>query len=87
MLIRLIITYGAECWTLSQRDKCLLNKFELKILLRVYRALFDRGVERIRYNKELYELFTEPRLSAVIRIRRLQWVGNVHRMDEQQMPK
>jgi hypothetical protein len=42
---------------------------------------------RCRFNKELYDLFKEPRLSLVIRIARLQWAGHVARMDENCMPR
>jgi hypothetical protein len=38
-------------------------------------------------NKELYDLFKEPRLSVVIGIARLQWAGHVARMDEICMPR
>jgi hypothetical protein len=40
-----------------------------------------------RFNKELYDLFKEPRLSVVIRIARLRWAGHVARMDENCMPR
>jgi hypothetical protein len=42
----------------------------------------DRDQWRCRFNKELYDLIKEPRLSVVIRIVRLWWVGHVARMDE-----
>jgi hypothetical protein len=40
-----------------------------------------------RYNKELYDLFKEPKLSITIRIVRLRWAGHVRRMDEEAMPR
>jgi hypothetical protein len=40
-----------------------------------------------RFNRELYDLFKEPRLFVVIRITRLRWAGHVARMDENSMPR
>jgi hypothetical protein len=41
----------------------------------------------VKFNKELYDLFKEPRLSVVIRIARLRWAGHVARVDENCMPR
>jgi hypothetical protein len=63
--------YGAECWTLSRTDERALDVFERKILRRIYGPIQDKGQWRSRCNKELYDLFKEPKLSITIRIARL----------------
>jgi hypothetical protein len=63
--------YGAECWTLSRTNEIALDVFERKILRRIYGPIQDKGQWRSRYNKELYDLFKEPKLSITIRIARL----------------
>jgi hypothetical protein len=80
--VRPIVLYRAKCWTLSQTNKKMVDVFERKILRRIYGPIKDRDQWRCRVNKELYDLFKEPRLSVVIRIARLWWAGHVARMDK-----
>jgi hypothetical protein len=61
--------------------------FERKILRIIYGPIKDREQWRGRFNKELYDLFKEPRRSVVIRIARLRCAGHVTRMDEICMPR
>jgi hypothetical protein len=65
----------------------MVDVFERKILRRIYDPIKDRDHWRCRFNKELYDLFKEPRLSVLIIIARLQWAGHVARMDENCMPR
>jgi hypothetical protein len=65
----------------------MVDVFERKSLRRIYGPIKGRDQWRCRFNKELYDLFKEPRLSVVIRIARLRWVGHVARMDENCMPR
>jgi hypothetical protein len=65
----------------------MVGVFERKILRRIYGPIKDRDQWSCRFNKELYELFKEPRLSMVIRIARLRWAGHVARMDDNCMPR
>jgi hypothetical protein len=65
----------------------MVDVLERKILHRIYDPIKDRDQCSCRFNKELYDLFKEPRLSVVIRIARLQWAGHVTRMDENCMPR
>ena len=48
-LIRPIVTYGAETWTLTVTEENALRRFERKI----YGPVIDNGVWQIRYNSEL----------------------------------
>ena len=44
--------------------------------------VFERtDLWRCRFNRELYNLFKEPRLSVIISIARLRWAGHVARME------
>jgi hypothetical protein len=65
----------------------MVNVFERKILRKIYDPIKDRDQWRRRFNKELYDLFKEPRLSVLIIIARLRWAGHVARMDENCMPR
>jgi hypothetical protein len=61
-LTRTVLTYGSETWTLSKNSENTLSTFERKILRRIYGSVQDNGQWRIRYNKELCELYGEPDL-------------------------
>jgi hypothetical protein len=61
--------------------------FERKILCIIYGPVQDKGQWRSRYNKELNDLFKEPKLSITIRNARLRWAGHVRRMDEEALPR
>jgi hypothetical protein len=79
--------YGAEFWTVSRTNERALDVFEKKILHRIYGPVQDKGQWRSRYNKELYDLFKEPRLSITIRIASLRLAGHVRRIDEEALPR
>jgi hypothetical protein len=52
-LIRPVITYGPETWTLTKSDENLLRIFERKILQRIYGPVQEGVIWRIGKNKEL----------------------------------
>jgi hypothetical protein len=86
-LIRPVIMYGLECWTLSQLDQQMVDGFERKVLRKIYGPVQDKGTWRSRYNDELYMLFKEPKLTTAIRLARLCWAGHMQRLGDDQMPK
>jgi hypothetical protein len=86
-LVRPIVLYGVECWTLSRTNEKMVDVFKSKILQRIYDPIKDRDQWRCRINKEVYDIFKEPRLSTVIRIARLQCSGHVEIMDKNSMPR
>ncbi|PSN34761.1 hypothetical protein C0J52_26615 [Blattella germanica] len=47
-LIRPVITYGAETWTLTKEDQNTLRKFERKIMRKIYGPMMENGEWRIR---------------------------------------
>jgi hypothetical protein len=52
-LIRPVVTYGAETWTLTTAEENALRRFERRVLRKIYGPVVDKGVRRIRYNEEL----------------------------------
>jgi hypothetical protein len=65
----------------------MVDVFGWKILRKIYGPVKDRDQWKCRYNKELYGLFKDPRLSVIIRIARLRWAGHITRMEENSMPR
>jgi hypothetical protein len=86
-LICIVLIYGNETWTLSKKSENAPSIFERKILRRIYDTVQDKGQWRIRYNKELYELYGEPNIVTCIKLKRLQWAGHVQRMERTRIPK
>ena len=52
--------YGYENWIITKRIESMLDRFERKILRRIFGPIVDNEVWRIRRNEELYELLADP---------------------------
>ena len=52
-LVRPVVTYGPESWTLAMEDERALAVFERKILRKIYGPVKENELWRIRQNDEL----------------------------------
>ena len=87
VLIRPVLTYASETWTLCKTNKRRLSLFEGKVLRCVFGAKQKNGTWRKRYNYELYEIFNEPNIVNYIKVERLAWAGHLVRMDSDRTVK
>jgi hypothetical protein len=87
VLVRPVVTYASETWTLTKADETALGLFERKILRSIFGGVWDEGQGRRRYNFELYKLYDEPDLVKYIQTNRLKWAGHVIRMDDNRITK
>ena len=55
-LIRPVVTYGAETWTMTRKEEQALLIFERKIFRRIYGPKYEDGEWKSRTNRELEEL-------------------------------
>jgi hypothetical protein len=55
-LVRPIVTYGAETWTMTKKEEQAMLIFERKIFRRIYGAKYEDGEWKIRTNRELQVL-------------------------------
>jgi len=82
-LIRPVVTYGCEAWTLTNRDERHLRIFERRILRKIFGPVQNEdGSWRIRMSYELNELIENADIVRFIKSRRITWLGHVMRMDD-----
>jgi hypothetical protein len=87
-LIRPVVTYGCEAWTLPNRDEQNLRIFERRILRKIFGPVQNEdGSWRVRMNYELNELIGNADIVRFIKIRRMAWLGHVMRMADKRTPK
>lgn len=87
-LLRPVVLYGCEAWTLTQAEEQMLGTFERKVLRRIFGPVPDpERTMRIRYNFELKALFGEPDIVAVAKSSRLRWAGHLMRMKEDSLSR
>jgi hypothetical protein len=87
-LIRPVLTYGCEAWTLAIRDEQHLRIFERRILRKIFGPVKNEdGSWRIRMNYELNKLIKNADIARFIKSRRIAWLGHLIRMDDNRISK
>ena len=86
-LIRRVVTYGCEAWTLTNWDEEYLRIFERRILRKIFGPVQDEdGSWRIRMNHERCELIESADIVRFIKSR-IAWLEHVMWMDEKRICK
>lgn len=80
-ILRPVVLYGSETWTLTQADEQMLSVWERKVLRTIFGPVRDGEEWRSRYNHELYNLYGNPGIVAVAKSNRIRWAGHLERMD------
>jgi len=87
-LIRPVVTYGCEAWTLTNRDEQYLRIFECGILRKIFGPVQTEDAScRIRMNYELNKLKENANIVRFIKSGRIAWLGHVMQMDDKGTPK
>jgi hypothetical protein len=83
-IIRPIIMYGSQCWTLRKTEKNRLHIFERKVLRIIYGPIYEQDIQgwRRRHNQELMEIFNRPSIVNEIKRSKLEWAGHVCRKQD-----
>jgi hypothetical protein len=76
------VTYGAQSWTLNSKIEKMLMIWERNILRKIYGQTKKNGQWRIKTDAELITKYKSQVIATVIKIRRLEWLGHVVRMNE-----
>jgi hypothetical protein len=74
-LIKSVLQYGCETWTINRYNEEKIEIFERKVLRKIYGPSCDNRRWRIRYKNELYQPFGEPDTIREIKARRLKMAG------------
>jgi hypothetical protein len=85
-IIRPVILYGSETWTISGKMASTLMTWESKILRKIYGPRSEQGVWRIISNLDIQNMYKSPDIVTEIKVRRLEWLGHI-RMEDTHLPK
>ena len=77
-VIRPVLLYGAECWTVRKKEEQILEKTEMRMLRRIKGVTVRDRVKSVDIGEEL----GVSSIQEKVREMRLRWVGHMQRMEE-----
>ena len=77
-VIRPVLLYGADCWTLRKKEEQILEKTEMKMLRRIKGVTLRDTVKSVDIRKELGVTSIQEK----VREMRLRWYGHMQRLEE-----
>jgi hypothetical protein len=80
-LIRPVVTYGVETWTMTKKEEQVLLILKRKIFRRIYGPKYGDGEWKSRTNRELEELSKGENI-----VKWISWLGHLERMEEDRKP-
>jgi hypothetical protein len=81
------VSYGAEAWTLTNKEEQSLLIFEMKIFRRIYGPKYENGEWKSRTNRKLDEMSKGENIVKWIKGQRVSWLVHLERMEEDRMSK
>jgi hypothetical protein len=82
MVIRQVLWYASESWTLDKKSESALDASERKVLRRILIPMKENSTWKLSNNNELCRHFEELRASNIITLKRLQRAGHIQLMGE-----
>jgi hypothetical protein len=86
-LIRPIVAYRTETWTMTKKRKQTLLIFERKIFRKIYSPKYESGKWKSRTNRELEEMSKRENIVKWIKGQRISCLGYLDGMEEHRMQK
>ena len=80
-VIRPVLLYGAECWTVRKKEEQIFEKTEMRMLKRIKGVTLRDRVKSGDIRKELGVSSTQEKVREV----RLRWYGHMQRMEENEV--
>jgi hypothetical protein len=81
-LIRPLVTYLSETWTLTAKDENNIHIFERLILRKISVPVNIDNIWRIRNNMDIDKLIEGADVVRYIKAQRIKWLGHIQRMDK-----
>jgi hypothetical protein len=69
-VIKPVLRYTSESWTLAKKSESALDAFERKVLRRILGQMKENNTWRIIYSDEFCKKFEEPSVSNIIKLKR-----------------
>ena len=85
-LVRPVVTYGSESWTLTMEEERALAVFERKILRKIYGPVKENELWRTRQNDELEAIIKGENIVRFIKCQRIRWLEHIERMQDTAIP-
>lgn len=88
-VIRPVVLYACETWSLTKKQQQRILVFENNILRRITGPIFDEGEQRWRrrHNAEIRATTKQESIVDVMNRFKMRWAGHIARMDEHRIPK
>jgi len=81
-MIRPVVTYSSETWTLTTEDKSNLRIFERQILRKIFGPVNIDSIGRRRNNVEIDRLMEGAYIVRFVMTQRIKWLGYTQRMNQ-----
>jgi hypothetical protein len=87
-IILLFVLYGCETWSPTRREEQRLRVLKKRVLRRIFGSKREEvtGEWRRLHKEELSTLFSSPKITWVIKSRRMRGAGHVARMGRGEVP-
>jgi hypothetical protein len=82
MIIRPVVTYSSETWTLTAKAENKLGIFERQILRKMFGSVNIDNISEIRNNMEIDKLIEGADIVRFIEAQRIKWLGHIEGMDQ-----
>jgi hypothetical protein len=81
-MIRPVVTYSSETWTLTAKHENNLRIFERQILRKIFGPINIYNIWRIRTNMEIDKLIKGADIVRLIKAQRIKLLGHIQIMDQ-----
>jgi hypothetical protein len=81
-VVRPVVTYSSETWTLTAKDENNLRIFIRQILRKIFGPVNIDNIWRIRFNMEIDKLIKGANTVRFIKAQRIKCLGRIRKMDQ-----
>jgi hypothetical protein len=81
-MIRPVVTYSTETWSLTAKGENSLHIFERQILRKIFGPVNIDNIWRTQNNMEIDKLMEGADIVRYTNAQRIEWLGHIQRMDQ-----